>query len=146
MHAPNLVDRIRNYFERRIAWTQGAVEALRHIEEDLAAEAFDRLIDELAQREHQTEAFVREHNGLLVEWRRATDIGEADRSAVQELARQADDLAKELRERYQRASKRMRSEAAKRKDVLDGLRRGRSMLDKYRPGDPGGIGFLNKKA
>jgi len=141
-----LPERVTNYLVRHIAWLKETLRDLERLEEDLAAEAYDAVAEREARRASQSAHLAREHRGLLREWQAAGDIPPEAREAVRKLAQEAELLTARLRARYLEGAPRVQREMFTHQEALNALRRGRDMLGKYRPGDLGNAGLIDKKA
>ena len=143
--ADDIAARVTRYFARQIAWLEAQRDELRALPEDLTGAALETLVSRQAQRERESVEFAREQQGLLREWH-AANVDATVRAEVQALARQAQVRADELCRAYDAAAERTRGTANAPKESLDTLRRGRRMMDAYRPADPGAADFLNRRA
>jgi seryl-tRNA synthetase len=139
--ADQLVSRIRKYFRRQqdfvVAMEKRLPESLEGLDD------FQELLAIQAQSVQQLAEFQREQNLLLREWEHAA-VEEEDRRAVHEEGGRIAAKLQSLREKIIQ----LEQEAARRRladeEVLRQMRRGRSMLDAYRPGGdgpPGGTGW-----
>lgn len=142
----DLVRRVTAYFERHIAFFEEVLAGLGRIEENLAGEDFERLLSQQARDDERSAHLLRERRGLLREWLHDTGLTDADRQAVRVLSDRFDVLAGQVRERYGEVMDLVQQELTDRRDIYHTLRRGRGLLNTYRPGGGDQGAFIDKKA
>ncbi len=146
MEAPDLTARVKDHLRRQRIWCEESLAELDRLLAGLSGET----AEEFAARQNEREALLihltREHRGLLHEWRQAGHIEEAERAAVRALWGQIETLNEQLRLRYEEAVRSVDRELGANAAAANGLRRGRNMMGKYRPGDTDEPGFIDTKA
>lgn len=141
-----LPERVKSYLVRHIAWLEEALRDLDRLDEDLAQGAFDAVAEREARRAPEGAHLAREHRGLLREWQASQGIPSEARESVRILAQKAEVLTARLLARYEESAVRLQREMSEHTETINALRRGRDMLVKYRPGDLGNAGLIDKKA
>ena len=143
---PDLLPRVNAFLQRLIKWLEATLDELAALEALLKNEDFDKLEALQTRHEKETEHLRREYNGLRYEWERAQNIAPQEREAVHTRSERAQALTEKLRTRYEEAGVLIQREMARNQSALNALRRGHSMLDKFRPGLPQEPGFIDRKA
>lgn len=141
----DIAQRIQRYFARQIAWLEIQRADLSALPDVLEGPVLEGVVLRQAQRERESAEFLREQQGLLREWQAAT-VSAAEQAEVRVMAARAEALAEELRDAYDRAVKHLDAAADSPRKSLDTVKRGRRMLDSYRPEDSGSSDFLNRRA
>lgn len=143
MPAPNLVNRMLDYFDRQLAWTQASLDALAAPFDE---NRIDAMLLEQQQRDKEYEDFWREYRGLLAEWKAASDLAEEERRLVTARSQEVQALNKALAERYAEQAALFEKEKAKRGESLAALRRGKRQMGKYYTGFPNEPGFIDRQS
>ncbi len=146
MPAPELLERLRDYLVRQIAWLEETLRALAALTHGLSEESLHGLVEEQTQREKRWTDLQRERRGLLHEWQQDKTFAPDERAAIRRLDRRALDLAEEANRRFDEAALLLEAEKTKRREALDAVRRGKGMIAKFRPGLNPAAGFIDKKA
>ncbi len=141
----DIAERVKRYFARQIVWLELQRDELQALPVNLADTELEGIAARQAQREREGAEFAREQQGLLREWQAAA-VGGSARAEVQTLAKRAQILMEEVRAAYDAAAARARGVTGAPQESLERLRRGRRMLDSYRPTDPEASDFLDRRA
>lgn len=138
--------RITDFLLRQIAWSE---QVLRELEDFCAmSDHADFGEEEVRQvrRAQETTAMTREYNGLIHEWRTATDIDAETRAEISALSEQAQGLLADLQRGYARAGEAAARMKLQNRQSTNDLRRGRRSVNIYRPGIFPSPGFIDKEA
>ncbi len=143
---PNLVPRVLDYLARLGRWMEESQAELETVEHLLEASDFDRLESQQRKRETWQEHFQREYNGLMAEWSRATEVTEAERAQVRQASNRVQALAATLAETYAQSVRLLEQQKTGHRKALESMRRGKTMMNRYRGADINGPGFVDRNA
>lgn len=144
--ASDIGTRMRHYFARQIAWSETTLEALEGIDAIEDEEAAGAFLKGDGERARDLESLEQEFAALKKEWEAASDVPEAEREAVSELARRAEALSEEVRTQMTEAVQELTRRAESDQREVDALRRGRRDARKFAGGDESSGGFVDRQA
>ncbi len=142
----SLVERIESHLRRQITWLQEATEDVRSLEEHLTEDALETLIFIQQRHQKQIEHLARERNGLLHEWRNATEHDPDAKKRIDALGQQADQLRDQLQEQYQKGFHLAQARLTQGAAGLKQLQKTREIFRKYNVGGITPPDYLDKKA
>jgi len=137
--------RVKDCFLRQIGWFEALLTDLATLDGHPDGPDADFFALRLDEHLNTTRALAREFEVLTGEWRATDEPTDADRREMRALARRAEALAAELKQRYDRADRRVQARLAELTEVWNSLQRGRDMLKKYAPGQPADASFVDKR-
>ncbi|MBI2431622.1 MAG: hypothetical protein HYV26_01990 [Candidatus Hydrogenedentes bacterium] len=148
MAGESITQRVRMHFERERQWMDEASRGLDYVLDALEGPA--EMLEE-ALRLHKSlwariETLRHEQAGLRREWQAAKDVAPEDRRQVQHEAEMIQALSTGLEAKHLSVLEAIERQAAMNQAELGRLRRGRTVLDGYRPGETGGPGYIDKKS
>lgn len=139
-----LAHRIRDFLQRQIEWSAAVLAELDQV--DVEDGELEALLARQQRREREARSMAREYNGLFHEWQRDTTMDEGERSDLQRLSREAQELTGAVQRRYARAQQQADARRQSKQDALTELRRGQRSVTIYRPELLVSPGFLDRKA
>ncbi len=137
---------MKDYFTRQTAWFEQMLSDLETLEKDLNDPELEKVDEQRRIHTEKTENLAGEFQALYAEWEAATDLAEEERAEVRRLSRRAAELAAQLRATHDQALGTVHDRLENLSASLNKLRRGRDMLQKYRPGQSTDATFVDKKA
>lgn len=146
MNADTLCARVRVSLERQINWMETVLRDMEGLESGLSEAALERLADLQQRREAQLADLLREHRGMMAEWRAAQGVSPEARETIRRLDDEAVALSKRLRCRYDEAIAWTHGEMKQCSEALRSIRRGRDMVGRYYPGADEPPGFIDRQA
>lgn len=142
-----LVARVKDFFGRQIAWYEQVLDDLGSVEQHLAQQDLDGLVQQRDRHAADLERIEREFSDLAREWEAAAAIDPADRDAIHAVAQQAEALAAQVASRYECAQHVAGERLDTVRQALGALGRGRGFLRKYRiEAGPEGGGMVDRQA
>ena len=138
--------RIHDFLARQIAWSQAVLAELDAFCALAEGADFEEAARIQVRREKETRAMAREYNGLLQEWRQATDLPIDLREAVTRQSTEAQELLERVKARYSEAERVAQLKKSRNHQALNDLRRGRRSVNIYKPGILVSPGFIDREA
>lgn len=137
--------RMKDYFERQIAWSGEALRALHELdpahEDGLAA-----FVEGDGERAVALHALEQEFAALKNEWDRDATIGERERAEVRAVADEAARVSTELQRALEDAARRCQDAGESAQTELGRLRRGRQNARKFASDDESHGYFVDREA
>lgn len=138
--------RMRDYFERQIAWFDSMLGYVVESAADMERGEVEKTIEEHRSREKELVCFSDEFWSLKNEWDVSENISSEARAEIGALARKADALSVDVRLGLDRGGEIATSLAKEVQRDLGKLRTGKQILDRYRPGLSEIADFVDRKA
>lgn len=142
----NIVRRMKDYFERQMAWFEEMHKGLAELGEEIDVDQIDRLMEADSARARTSKELEEEFLVLKSEWDRCESIPEPAVEEVRAIALGAEKLAAGLQEALDRAAQETGKGAQKLHERLGALRQGRRWLGKYRDSSSNEAGFVDHQA
>ncbi len=137
MPNPELTRRMRNYFQRQIAWFNQMLDELQQVEEAVDDSELEAYAARQQAHSQTMATLAREFELLQREWGSATDLSEDERAEIRALATEAEKLSVEMAKRCNNAAAALQDRLKELRVTIDELSRGRGMMRKYSADDPG---------
>lgn len=141
-----LPHRIHDFLDRQIAWSRDVLAELDAFCALADGADFDEAARLQVRREKETRAMAREYNGLLQEWRQATNLAPDLREGVTRHSAEAQNLLERVKARYGEAERAAQLKKSRNHQALNDLRRGRRSVNIYKPGILVSPGFIDREA
>lgn len=138
--------RMRDYFERQIAWFNEMLCYVVEAASDMERGEVDRAVKEHRSREKELTNFSDEFWSLKNEWDIADNIPTHAREEIATLARRADALSRDVRAGLDKDGAIAAALGRDLEGDLGKLRVGKQILDRYRPGLTEIADFVDRKA
>ena len=146
-HSPeHIVERMKDYFIRQIAWFEEMSSDTSRIDEESSEPELAQFAEEQRAQQRKTESFVEEFRGLKREWDDCDTCSEEDRTAIRELAQRADALSVQLQARIESTVNATEMQKAAISERMGKIRQGKGFLGKFRATGPDEPGYLDQKA
>lgn len=139
-------NRVLRYLERRIAWFEKILRDVNTLDLDTSDPAWDYWIDSQQQRSSEMEQLAQEHEALLNEWQGTDSASASERQTVRRFAERAERLQNEVLHYYAQTQLALDARMDADRDRAAALRKGKQLLDKYRPGNTDLHDFLDRRA
>lgn len=145
---PGLKERLMDCLRRQTAFYDGVLSAYGDLWERIDAGDFAALLERQQRYAAQSRAFESEFTALVREQQVSGDLSPEERSELAEAIECAQRSADKILAIHEEALRRVGTRMVEVKAAWDDLRRGRDMLDKYRPGNlaPSGGAFIDREA
>jgi len=141
-----LPERVKQHLTTQIERFECILGLLNGIKPRLDDETLSGMLEHLNRELKETNRLEKQRYRLALEWKAAPNIETTDRAAVRALALQAQALAEEVAETYEKAAILVQKHTDSIAGALGALRAGRNMLAQYRPGGAHDPWFIDKKA
>ncbi|NIA14478.1 MAG: hypothetical protein GWP08_10380 [Nitrospiraceae bacterium] len=141
----DLAERVRDYLQRQIACFERILADLANLEKSLAGDDYDAAVRQRAAHSEETARLEAEFREIEAQWHGATGVSEAERVEMRALAEHAQLLADRLCVRYDEGAALVEQRAGNVQEELRELRRGRKVLDGYRPLHTLDPSFIDKR-
>ena len=145
MPDPQLTQRMRDYFNRQIAWFNQTLEELQQLEEAVDGSELEAYVARQRAHGQTTAALAQEFELLQREWACAANLSEEERIEVNALAAEAEKLSAVMSERFDAAAAAVDARLREVRDAIDELNRGRGAMRKYGGDDPD-AGYFDREA
>lgn len=134
MAEPDVASRVIRYLHRQIVWLETGLRALDQLEQSLSDSMLDQFLLQQQLRDQELGHLAREQQVLLRDWESTENIPETLRTEVSALTLRAQGLMTTLLARHELIQTMVSEKLIHRENTIDTLKRGRDMLNKYRPG------------
>jgi len=141
-----LPSRVRNYFERQIAWLKEALVQAEDLQENPPEDLPDQAIRDQQRHAAALSTFVEESRLMAREWQAANDISEAHRDEIRVLAQEVQRLVECLTEAQGEVLKRIQPRMGALRAQLTEIRKGRELLRNYRTQERRGAPRMDTEA
>jgi exonuclease VII large subunit len=139
----DLIARTENLLKRQAAWLRSAIADYESMPKDFDEAAYETLLDRLRLHNKAIEDFRKERAILEKEWQRNESI--AAPSALRSLSDEVSGLTTKLQTIQTDASARTAAASEAVQKELNGLQRGRNVLEGYRSGGGDGSQWIDRK-
>jgi hypothetical protein len=143
---PALGARLKDYYSRQIALCEALLDEAKSAALELEEDALDAAVARQQRRTKQLLALEEEFRILKREWDAEGLADENEAAHVAGMERRAGELVDALLEANRAATGLIDERLVVVKDQWAQLRKGRETLKRYRAGDPGEGGFLDREA
>ena len=127
---------MKDYFERQIAWFEKTIEELEDLENRFGPEQSHEMAVLRAGQAREGQNLNDEFFSLLHQWESSEGDEENKDGALAELAGQAERLSLDVQERLDEGARISQARSEELTQAFSEMRRGRTMLERYRPVDP----------
>lgn len=142
----DIVVRMKDFFERQIAWFETVKDDLARLGESADPDESDRLVFDDNERAKKSRALEEEFRVLKKEWDASRPADGAGTEAVRSLAHRAEELGLALQESIDDAAKELLARSIEVREEIEKLQQGKSSVSKYRAPKMNDTNYMDRKA